>query len=161
MAFKKTKMEFYNYHTHEFVSDSVIADFRNKLEQDANLQSLSYDLKKFRYTTCPKCNGSGAFKWHLFGKLKHSDCGWSWYVGPGTYILAQFKAAFRTGVKIGGALLDSTEEKGKKVGCSAATAGFVLWFCIRLPYALIIMVPIQTILYLTQKKPESKAKSAL
>lgn len=159
MSLTPTEREFYLYcDTNEFIPQSVIENFRRRLERENNLIALSVGLEKFRSDACPNCNAVGAYKWHFLGKLSHPDCGWSWYVGPGAYTGAQLKAVFRTGMNLSAEAYGDAEKKGEKAGgCLGAVFSFILGICFRLPFAL-IMIPIQAIVSLSQNKPESQTK---
>lgn len=157
MALTKTQKELYDYcDKNDFVSADTIEEFKKRLEEEGNVKTLSYALEKFVSDICPNCNVPGAFKWHFLGKLTHPACGWSWYAAPGTYIGAQFKGVFRTGMEIGGDMLADSERKGEKGGCLGAIFGFIMGVCFRLPFAL-LMMPIQAIVSLCQKKPGSSS----
>lgn len=158
MSLTKTAKEFYQYcNTHEFIPESVIEKFKTRLEQEDNLMVLSVGLEKFRDDRCPNCNATGLFKWHFLGKLKHPDCGWSWFVGPGAYTGAQLRSVFRTGMEIGAEIHSDAEKKGEKGGCIGAFFGFFIGLGFRLPFAL-LMIPIQAIVSLSQSRPEAKVK---
>ena len=157
MGLTATQREVYAYcDKNDFVSADTIEEFKRRLEEENSVKTLSYALEKFVTGVCPKCGGAGAFKWHFLGKLRHPNCGWSWYVSPGTYIGAQLKGIFRTGMEIGGDVLADSEGKGESGGCLGAVFGFIMGVCFRLPFAL-LMMPIQAIVSLCQKKPGSSS----
>lgn len=137
----------------DFVSAATIEDFREKLKQEDNLGTLAFALEKFVGTACPKCNEPGSFKWHFLGKLIHPDCGWSWYVGPGKYIVKQLKAVFVAGVGAGAGMTEP-DKRGESGGFIGAIFGFFMGVAFRLPFAL-LMIPIQAIVSLVQKKPDT------
>jgi len=154
MGLTQTQSKFNSYcDSHDYISESVLEEFKNKLEAEGNQRTFLFGLEKFMPNTCPKCGTNGAFKWHFLGKLKHPDCGWSWYMGPGTYIGSQMKAVFRAGFEIGAEMSDDAEKKGEK-GILEAIFGFLCGVSIRLPFAL-LMIPIQAVVSLAQQKPES------
>lgn len=152
MAFTSTQRELYKYcDNNDFISSEMIEDFRQRLNQEGNLRTLSWTLEKFvKDTPCPKCNASGAFKHHFLGKLTHPACSCSWYVTPGTYIGTQLKSVFRAGRDIGGDMSLDAEKKGEK-GYAEMFFGFLMGVAIRLPFA-VLMIPIQSIVSLAQKK---------
>lgn len=155
MGLTQTQSNFYSYcDSHDYISESVLEEFRNKLEAEGNQHTLLFGLKKFVSDFCPKCGANGAFKFHFLGKLKHPDCGFSWYVDPGSYIGKQLKAVVSSGVEASFEMGDSTERRGEKAGCLTAIFGFLCGVSIRLPFAL-LMIPIQAVVSLTQQKPES------
>jgi hypothetical protein len=155
LGLSRTQRELYEYcDKNDFVTAGTIEEFRRRLEQENNIQTLSFALEKFINDTCPNCSATGAFKYHFMGKLRHPHCGWSWYVDPGTYIASQFKAVFRTGAELGGDMIADAEKRGER-GCGGAIVGFILGAIIRLPFAL-VMIPIQLIFSLSQRKPELK-----
>lgn len=156
MALTQTEREFYEYcRNHEFIPAPILSGFTRRLEQEDNRIAISVGLDKFITDSCPNCNDSGAFKWHFMGKLRHPGCGWSWYVGPGTYAAAQLKAVFRTGMELGTEMGDDTDRRGEKGGCLGAIMGFIMGIFFRLPFAL-AMIPIQTIASLSQKQSKPK-----
>jgi len=151
MAFTDTEKEFLAYcERNEFIPSAKLEEYRNKLLQENNLSTYSYALRNFRIENCPKCNSSGAYKWHFLGKLNHSQCGKSWYVKPGTYIGAQLKAVFRTGAEMGGDMAENAAKKGQK-GTAEAIFGFLMGAAVRFPFA-VLMIPIQAAVSLSQKK---------
>ncbi|MCK5257292.1 MAG: hypothetical protein KAQ81_14770 [Deltaproteobacteria bacterium] len=155
MGLTATQKEVYAYcDKNDFVSADTIKEFKKRLEEEGNAKTLSYALDKLVTGACPNCNAAGAFKWHFLGKLSHPVCGSSWYVAPGTYMGRQMKGVFRTGIEIGGNIFEDSEKKGESGGCLGATFGFILGVCFRLPFAL-LMMPIQAIVSLCQKKPGS------
>jgi hypothetical protein len=158
MGLTQTEREVISYcNSHDFISESILNKLGMKLEQEGNLAFLNIAMEKFREDSCPKCGVDGAFKWHFLGRLKHPDCGWAWYVGPGTYIGKQLKAVLLTGMGIGGQVTEDAEKKGER-GCLGAIFGFILGIIIRLPFAL-LMIPIQAIISIAQRKPESKSST--
>ena len=149
MGDTQTEKEAHDYfQDNDFASGDTIEQFRIKLDQEGNVSTLNYFLNGFRYDTCPKCRATGAFKWHFMGKHNHPGCGWSWYVGPGTYTGVQIKKIFKTGMEIA---VDSSDKRDGG-GFFAALFGFILGVCIRLPFAL-CMIPIQAIVSVSQGKP--------
>jgi len=157
MGLTQTQKELYDYRDkNDFIDETTVNSFKQRLEAEGNPNSLSYALEKFISQACPNCGTSGAYKWHFLGQLNHPGCGWSWYVGPGAYIVAQLKGVFRTGAEIGGDILVDSEKKGESGGCIGAMFGFIFGVCFRLPFAL-IMIPIQAIVSLAQTKPQSKS----
>lgn len=155
MAPTQTAREFYQYcDAHEFIPEAILNDFKRRLEQEDNLVAFSVGLEKFQTDICPQCSAAGAYKWHFLGKLQHPECGWSWYVSPGTYMGEQFGSVFKTGMEFGAGIYSDSEKKGEKgAGCIGAIFGFVIGLSFRLPFA-IVMSFIQSIVYLAQKKPE-------
>lgn len=153
MALTRAKKDFYEYcDSHEFISDTQIEYFRQLLEQDDSSHSLAIGLEDYKRAACPKCGATGEYKWHIFGKLKHPNCGHSWYVAPLTYIGSQFGAACRTGRDIGGEMISDAEKKGEKGGCFEVAFGLFIGFAFRLPFGLLVATPIQLVLYLTSQK---------
>lgn len=158
MALTPIAKEFWKYcDTHDFISLQIFNDFKNKLEQENNKVAFEVGLEKFLQGSCPNCNTPGAYKWHFMGKLKHPDCGWTWYLGPGKYVAEQLKAVFRAGFGLGSDMHEP-DKKGEGGGCLGAIFGFILGFFVRLPFAL-LMIPIQAVVSLTQQKPDKKESS--
>jgi hypothetical protein len=151
MALTSAEKELYDFcRNNEFLPAKTIEAFRQRLTQEGTLNSLVYALEDFIPGACPKCNASGTFKWHFLGKLTHPRCSESWYVPPGTYSVRQLKAVFRTGRNMGGELSLEAGKKGEK-GYAEIIIGFLVGAAFRLPFA-ILMMPIQTVVSLTQKK---------
>lgn len=151
MALTSTEKELYDCcRNNEFLSAETIENFRQRLTQEGNLNSLVIALEDFTPGACPKCNASGTFKWHFLGKLTHPPCSESWYVPPGTYSVRQLKAVFRTGRNMGGEMSMDAEKKGEK-GYAEMIFGFLFGAAFRLPFA-VLMMPIQAVASLSQKK---------
>ncbi len=147
MAYTQTEREVADYcNNNEFISMKVFDEFKSRLERENNFSTFSYHLEKFAKSTCPKCNTQGFFKWHFLGKLKHPEGGFEWYTNPGVYIVKQLKDIF----KMGGDIAVSGDDNP---GCSGFIIGFLIAIFFRLPFTL-ILIPIQAIVSLTQKKPE-------
>lgn len=158
MGLTAVEREVYNYcDANDYVSPEIINKFRSQLEREDNLGTLSHALAKFMDAACPNCGSTGAYKYHFFGKLKHPPCGWSWYIDPGKYFVAQLKAVFRTGAGLGGEAMAEADKKGESQasGCLTALFGFMIGACFRLPFAL-LMIPIQAIVSLSQRKPQAQ-----
>lgn len=159
MSLTTNAREFYKYRdSHDFISPQVLEGFRVKLEREGNIGSFNYGLEKFLDASCPNCNASGVFKWHFLGRLKHPECGWSWYVGIGTYAVEQLRAVFRTGMEISADAANDAEKRGEKHGCISIIFEVLLGVFLRLPFA-ILMIPIQAIFSIAQKKPEKRSES--
>jgi SH3 domain-containing protein len=154
MAFTPTQKELHDLcDRNEFISKEEMASFMKRLEAEGNAYSFKFALEKFLLIDCPKCRASGAFKWHFLGKLSHPDCGRSWFVGPGEYIVAQLKAVFRTGGEIAGSAISDAEKKGES-GFAGMIFGFLMGVMIRLPFA-IMMIPIQAVVSLCQSNKDN------
>lgn len=152
MALTIAQREVYDYcDKNDFIATDKIKDFSQRLTAEGNIQTLSFALEKFRNDTCPKCNTSGAFKWHFLGKLTHPACSRSWYVGPGTYMAKSIKDIFRTGVEAGGATGFEKDKKGESGGFIGFIVGFMFGIAFRAPFTA-LMIPIQTVVSLSQKK---------
>jgi hypothetical protein len=156
MSLTSTQMEVYRYcDSSDFISPEAIESFKQRLMQEdpEHVGTLSYALEKFVDATCPKCNATGAYKFHFMGSLKHNPgCGWSWYVNPGTYSATQLGKVFHAGMSAGGGIM--SESKDKTSGCIGAIFGFIFGSLFRLFFA-VLMIPIQAIVSLTQRKPEN------
>jgi hypothetical protein len=145
-----TQKELWSYlSSNEFISKEKIEDFQQRLTKEGKLPSLNYALKTFIPAECPKCNASGAFKWHFLGKLSHPACTASWYVAPGTYVGKQIKAVFSTGGEMAGEM--TSKAKGTGEGIIGMLMGFIMGVSFRLPFA-VLMLPIQAVVSLSQKK---------
>lgn len=156
MSLTQTEREFYSYcDSNDFVSADKIEEFRHKLEREGNVNTFSLALEKFTEGSCPNCSATGAFKWHFLGNLRHPNCGYAWYVEPGSYIGAQLRGVVHTGMSAGAGMSDQ-EKESKAAGCMAGLLGFMFGAIFRLVFA-VVMIPIQAIFSLTQKKPESKS----
>ncbi len=143
--------EVYDYcDKNEFMSAEMIENFKQRLTKEGNLHTLSYAMEKFIPNSCPKCNTSGAFKWHFLGKLTHPACSRSWYVSPGTYIVKSIKDIFRTGFEVGGEAGFKENKKGESGGIFGFIFGFIFGVAFRAPFA-VIMIPIQAVVSLAQK----------
>jgi hypothetical protein len=152
MSLTATEQEVYDYcRNNEFVSADTIEKFRQRLNQEGNLKTLSYALSDFTNAACPKCNVAGAFKWHFLGKLSHPACNRAWYVSPGTYIAKSIKDIFRTGFEVGGHAGFEKDKKGESGGFFGFILGFIMGIAFRAPFAA-IMMPIQAVVSLSQKK---------
>lgn len=156
MSLTRAQREVYDYCSrNEFVSAQKIDEFSEALNSEGNINTLSYALEKFRTATCPKCDAGGAFKWHFMGQHRHPQCGFSWYITPGAYAADQFKSVFHSGMSAGASMSAEADKKGDKAGgCMGAIFGFLFVAVYRLVFG-IVMIPIQAIFSLTQKKPES------
>ena len=156
MSLTKTQLEIYHYfESHDFVPPDVIESFRDRLDEEnpENVRTLSYAMEDFLDDTCPKCNTSGAYKFHFMGKLNHKPgCEWSWYIGPGAYASMQLGKSVRAGMNMGSGLMSDAEKKGESGGCIYAIFGLIFGTLFRLVFA-IVMIPLQTIVSLTQSKP--------
>jgi hypothetical protein len=158
MSLSPTQMEVYRYcERSDFISPATIESFKQKLMQEnpKHIGTLSYALAKFMDAKCPKCNVAGAYKFHFMGNLKHNPgCGWSWYVSPGTYSATQLGKVFHAGISAGGEMMSEAEKKGERGGCLYAVFGFIFVSIFRLIFA-VLMIPIQTVVSLAQRKPAS------
>jgi hypothetical protein len=145
-----TQKELWSYcSANDFISKEKIADFQKRLTKEGKQNSLDYALEEFEPSICPKCNADGAYKWHFLGKHNHPACNVSWYVTPGKYIGRQIKASFRAGRDIGGEAASKESSTGGSIGMMLF--GFIIGFCFRLPYSVLLM-PVQAVFSLTQKK---------
>lgn len=152
MALTPTQRGVYEYCNNiDFIPPDKIKEFEQRLTAEGNLSTLSFALEKFTNGTCPKCNSSGAFKWHFLGKLTHPVCSRSWYVSPGTYMVKSIKDIFRTGVDVGGATGFEENKKGESGGFIGFIFGFIFGIAFRAPFVA-LMVPIQTVVSISQKK---------
>ena len=158
MSLTTTQMEVYRYcDSHDFISSETIESFKQRLMKDGpkHVGTLSYALEKFADSKCPQCKVMGAYKFHFMGNLKHNPgCGWSWYVNPGTYSATQLGKVFHAGMSAGGGMMNEAEKKGDRGGCIYAIFGFIFGSLFRLVFA-ILMIPIQAIFSLTQRKPDA------
>lgn len=152
MGLTKTKRAFYDLRQrNDFISVDTLQNFERDLSEEGNSLTFSVGLKEFIMTSCVKCNAPGAFKWHFLGKLRHPDCGWTWYVSPGSYLAGQFRGAFRAGLEAGGDAGADAEKKGKK-GYAETIFTFLFVSFFRLAFGL-LMTPVQVIVSLAQSKP--------
>lgn len=155
MSLTQNQKEVYNFcDNNDFISIQKYEEFRKALEAEGNLDTLSFATEKFIDATCIKCNSEGIFKFHFLGKLNHPQCGQSWYVSPGTYILKQLRSVFKSGMNIAADTSLDAEKKGEKQGCIMAAFMFTIGFIFRLALA-IVLIPIQLIVSLLQKKPNN------
>jgi len=154
MAFTNAEKEVNKYLSeNDFVSKEMIDSFHQKLTQVGDASYLKYALEDFVVETCPKCSASGNFKFHFWGKLNHNPgCNCSWYVSPGKYVSTQLAKTFRTGRDIGGDMALDSEKKGESGGFVSLIFGFLFGAAFRLSFAA-VMIPIQTIVSVIQKKP--------
>lgn len=157
MAYSKVETEFSNYcENHEFISLSDVNDFKERLEKEDHLSTFSYHIGKFKSTICPKCAAAGFFKWNFLGKFKHTGCGYEWYSDTGTYAKKQMLdvLAFWSEM-VFSPFADPKNSFMEKIGiaCLMAMLSIFVVVMFRLPLAL-VMIIIQAIVSLTQKKPE-------
>lgn len=156
MTLTTTQTEVYSYcEQNDYISPTQEESFRQRLEREGNIQTLAFAMEKFISETCPRCGLTGEYKYHFFGRLRHPNCQWSWYVGPGTYIVVQLKGVFRTGMEAGAGMKEEYDKKGERGGWVGAIFGFIFGAIFRLIFAA-IMVPIQAVVSLTQSKPETQ-----
>jgi hypothetical protein len=141
----------------DFVSPEMVERFRQMLEPENNLTTLSWALEDFVDEACPNCQAAGKYRFHFMGKLNHSQCGWSWFLGPGSYSAIQIGKVFRTGMELGAGTASKAEED--RGGCLSQffgmIFGFILGVIVRLPFAL-LMIPVQALFSLSQPKPQTK-----
>ncbi len=164
MSLTRTEREFFHYcDTHEFIPAEILGEFKERLEREENTVALSVGLEKFRTDICPNCSAAGEYKWHFLGKQNHPDCGWSWYISPGPYLVKQLGDVFKIGLEAASYGYDDVDKQtGKKGGCFGAIGGFVggmlISIAFRLPFAL-LMIPIQAVISLSQSKPEARGQT--
>jgi hypothetical protein len=145
------------FNEHKFVELVVIQQFQRQLEAEDNLSTLGLAMESFVETTCPNCSTAGFARFHFLGRLVHPDCGWTWYATPGMYIGRQFSAAFETGME---SAIDATNDsKSKAESFFGGMFGFLVSATSRLMLAA-VLIPIQAVLSLTQKKPASTASAS-
>jgi hypothetical protein len=153
MSLTQNQQAVYTYcDNNDFISPSKFEEFKSDLEAEDNLQTLSFAVEKFIQASCPKCNTEGLFKFHFLGKLNHPQCGQSWYVSPGTYMLKQLGSVFKSGMNIAAETSIDAEKKGEKQGFFATAFMFIIGFVFRLAVAL-VLIPIQIVVSLLQSKP--------
>ncbi|MGH9826519.1 MAG: hypothetical protein ACREDR_25100, partial [Blastocatellia bacterium] len=118
MALSALQREVYAYFDkREFVPPDKIQEYTDKIDAAGeDVSTLSYALEKFRDGPCPKCDATGAYRWHFLGKRIHPDCGSSWYIGPGEYAAEQFGGVFRSGMSAAGEMSADADKKGDKAG---------------------------------------------
>jgi hypothetical protein len=114
-----------------------------------------FDDKVAIKTICPNCGALDWFEWKFLGRLTDPGCGHSWYVGSGTYVAMQFRAAFAAGHK-GAKYFNSGVSGGEGAWIAKALGwflGVVLGLGIRLELG-VLMVPIQALAGLFQAKKD-------
>lgn len=153
MQLSPLKREIYAFFDRsEFIPAAEIQEITQRIEAAGeDMTILSYALEKFRNGTCPRCDATGAYRWHFLGKRIHPNCT-SWYIGPGEYAGEQFGSVFRSGMSAAAEIGADAEKKGDKAGgCVGAIFGFLFVGIFRLIFA-VLMIPIQAIVSLSQKK---------
>jgi hypothetical protein len=112
-----------------------------------------FDDKVAIKTVCPSCGALDWFEWKFLGRLTDHICGYSWYVGPGTYTAMQIRAAFAAGGK-GAKYLTSGVSGGEGAWIAKGMGwfmGVLLGLGIRLEFG-VLMIPIQSLAGLFQAK---------
>lgn len=150
MESTENQKEFWDFAENaDFISFEKIKEFNLKLKEEDNADTWYYGLKVLNFTKCkcPSCKTEGYFKSNFFGKLNHPDCNYSWHMNPFKYLGIQLKKAFNVGVSFG-----AQEKDGEKPGCITSIFLFLFGFIIRLPFSIVLTL-IESIMYLTNKKP--------
>jgi hypothetical protein len=154
MDLTQAQLEIYDYCAkNDFLPVERALAFRAALEAEGNARTFNFATIDFEDVRCPECGVGGFYKRHFLGRLTHRPgCGFSWHISPLRYALVQFGACLRFSLGAGFDLSSDDEKKGKN-GCLSGIFGFLFGLFLRLPFA-ILMIPIQTIVYFVQKKPE-------
>ena len=148
MTFTANELEFMDLcRKNVFIAEDVLAVFRDTLAAEGNTDTYNYGLEGFSSETCPNCGATGEFKPGFLGRLKHPDCGLTWYMPTGRYAICQLKSCARVGVDIAVEGDADARKKGEKQGCIAAAASFVFGAILRFLVA-IVLIPIQLVVSL-------------
>ncbi len=138
----------------EFIPTATAREHWERLKNTgANPTVYMIGLHPFYELSCPHCGATGHYKGRILGRVRHPECGFTWYVRPPHYIRKQLAAAFHSGVRLGGSAKDEAARKGDRVG--GWMQGFLVFYFVaafRLVFAIIVLIPIQTAVSLGQQK---------
>jgi hypothetical protein len=143
----------------DFISAAAVDQYTGQLKATGNHAAIAVGLSDFSGETCAKCGAFGQFKIHFLGRLQHPDCGASFYIGPGAYMLFQLGQVFHTGIRAGGSMKDDADRKGDRSGgIINGIFGFLFVAVFRASLA-VVLIPIQVVVSLTQSKPSERMDS--
>ena len=137
--------------TNGFIPKETVDWYVSALRAEGSHVAIVVGLSDFTGQRCPRCAAEGHFKIRFLGRLQHAaPCGWSGYMGTGSYIGHQIAQVFHTGIRAGGAMKDEADKgpdgRGNWMG---AIFGF-LFVAIWRAAAAVVLIPLHCVAALSQ-----------
>ncbi len=134
-----------------FIPKETVDWYVSALRAEGSHVAIVVGLSDFTGQRCPRCAAEGHFKIRFLGRLQHAaPCGWSGYMGTGSYIGHQIAQVFHTGIRAGGAMKDEADKgpdgRGNWMG---AIFGF-LFVAIWRAAAAVVLIPLHCVAALSQ-----------
>ncbi len=125
----------------DFIPEEIVSRYQEALFARGKHVTIAVGLSDFTAHVCPRCVASGQFKTHFLGRLRHPSCGWTGYIGTGSYIAFQFAQTIHSGIRAGGSVKEDADKKGEKH--SWVTGLFVFLFVgVFRAAAAVVLVPL-------------------